>query len=217
MSPETIQKDRMKKVLLLLLIASSSIYSMEDESGNDLDRPSMPVSILSSRHSNYDRDKNDDNDGPRPVRAKKRWTTTKKFIVALLAVNAIGLGTDIASMKTSHVLSDQVSPITAYPFQQGFGFPFSPTIGPERNPNCTYTEYAGAQWPTSDFPGAKGDCPCILQKCVCTVEECPPAQLYEKYWRATFATQITSITMRVASILGIGLGAWLYDASYGLE
>ena len=207
----------MNKLVLLLFIATSNICSMDNESEKNLSVPSMPVNALSSRE-NYDRDENDDNDTP-PIhrKAKNRCSITKKFIVALLALNAVGLGTDIASLETSHALSDEVSPITAYPFKQGFGFPFSPQIGPERNPNCTYTEYAGGEWPTLDFPGAKGDCPCIQGKCVCTVEECPPAQSYEKYWSATFATQITSILTRVASILGIGFGALMYNASYGIE
>lgn len=216
MSPATIQKDNMKRILLLLLIASPNIYSMHNESETDCERPPIPTSGFSNRHNNYDRDENDDNDTPIHRKAKRGWTSTKTFIAALLTINAIGLGTDIANLQTFRVLSDEVSPVTAYPFKQGYGFPFSPQIGPERNPNCTYTEYAG-QWPTSDFPGAKGDCPCIQGKCVCTVEECPPAQSYEKYWSTIVATQITSIAMRVASLLGIGLGTWMYGTSYGLE
>lgn len=209
----------MKKILLVLLLATPALYSMMKEVRQIERLPDMPFG--STRHSNYDkdaeRDANDDNDVPRAIVKSKKWSTTKKCIVALLVINTVGLGTDIASLKTSNVLKDQVSPITAYPFKQGLGFPFSPQIGPERNPNCTYTEYAGGQWPTIDFPGAKGECPCDRGACVCTVEECPPADSYKQYWNATFGTQVTSIATRIVSMLGIGLGSWLYNSVYGLE
>lgn len=202
----------MKKMLLLLLIAIPNIYSMTNSDDEITEIPPL----ASTRHSNYDQD--DDNDVRVPKKIKKKWSTAQKFILGLMLTNCVGLGTDIASLKTSAALNNEVSPITAYPFKQGIGFPFSPQVGPERNPNCTYTNYTGNEWPTINFASAKGECPCNITSCACTVEECAHAESYKKYWGTGLATQISSIATRVICLVGTGLGTWIvYDSTYGLE
>lgn len=179
----------MKKLLLLLLMCSmNASHAMEQE---------PPKKIVPKEK--------------KPLVEKKsktgRWS--KACLLSLLAVSGIGLVADSVTRAEADVLSNQVSPITAYPFVPGKGYPFlNDSDGLAQKLNCNYTAYFDTS--AESMPPYKGECSCFRGfGCACTLETCPPAQEYKTHFYNQLGCNVTSICTRLAAFLGIG--GWLMN------
>ena len=185
----------MKKTILCLIIFNSCLFGYKQQNNTEL-QP-LPKDI----HPILEKEEEPPAANPTTYQtfalAKKKptiWRATKRIAIGcLLALNGIGLSTDIVGMQQSQDLNNEASPIIAYNPDGNF----TETL------NCTYGIAATQILPSY----IRNTCDWSNDICPCIIEECPPAQDYKWNFMNLQSSQIFAIGLRIPTLLS--LAGWL--------